>query len=145
MAIYLDAEVLYGWSSRSLEWSALRAIAQAHRLDLVIPEMALNEATANRRDQIALKADAIRTAIEKAEGFFDAPNFRVPDARRIQRVADKWRSELLVGVQAIPASSDHAYEALSRELNRTAPTREGRGARDAAIWLAIRDDHRSRS
>lgn len=142
MAIYLDAETLYGLSLRSLEWSALKAIAQAHRLELVIPEMALNEATANRREQIAAKSAAIRTAIEKAEGFFDSPHFRAPD---VQRVADKWRSDLLVGMQFIEATTDHAYEALNRELNRIPPAHDGKSARDAAIWLAIRDDHRSRS
>jgi hypothetical protein len=143
VAIYLDAETLYGLSLRSLEWSALRAIAQAHRLELVIPEMALNEATANRREQIAAKAAAIRTAIEKAEGFFDSSlKFRAPDP---QRTADKWRTELLVGMRFIEGSAGHAYEALNRELNRIPPAHDGKGARDAAIWLAIRDDHRSRS
>lgn len=142
MAIYLDADTLYRLSLRSLEWSALRAVAQAHRLELVIPEMALNEATANRREQITAKSAAIRNAIEKAEGFFDAPHFRAPD---VQRVADKWRTELLVGMQFIQATTEHAYEALNRELNRIPPAHDGKSARDAAIWLAIRDDHRSRS
>jgi hypothetical protein len=142
LAIYLDANVLFGLSLRSLEWSALRAIAQAHGLDLVIPEMALNEATANRREEITTRVSAIRTAIERAEGLFDVPQFSTPD---VQRVADKWRSELLVGVRFIEASPDHAYEALNRELNRIPPAHDGKSARDAAIWLAIRDDYRSRS
>ncbi len=142
MAIYLDAEVLYGLSLRSLEWSSLRAIAQGHRLELAIPELALREATANWRDQVTAKAADIRRAIDRAEGFFELPHFRAPDS---QWVADKWRTELLSGARVIEATPEHASQALDRELQRIAPSRDGRGARDAAIWLAIRDDHLSRS
>src|SRR5437867_4020081 len=142
MAIYLDANVLYGLSSRSLEWRSLRAIAQAHRLDIVVPEIALSEAVANRRREISEKATKIRTAIDKAQGLFDLPQFPEPDA---SRVADRWRTDMLVGVVYLPATADHAYEALNRELHRIRPARDGQGARDAAIWLAIRDDNRGRS
>jgi hypothetical protein len=142
MAIYLDAEVLYGLSPNSLALSSLRIIAREHRLDLAIPEVALNEATAKRRDQIETKASAILSAIDKAKGFFDLPHFRVPDSKRLVAA---WRHDLLGGMKLIPAVPEHAAEALDRELNRIAPAREGQGARDAAIWLAIRDDHLSRS
>jgi hypothetical protein len=142
MAIYLDAEVLYGLSPTSLALSSLGVIARAHRLEIAIPEVALKEATAKRQEQIETKGTAIRTAIEKARGFFDGPHFREPDAKKL---AHAWRTELLKDVRMIPMTSDHAVAALDREINRVPPARDGRGARDTAIWLAIRDDHSSKS
>ncbi len=142
MAIYVDANVLHGLTNRSLEWRALRAIAQAHHLEIVIPEIALSEAVANRQRDITAKSAAVRGALDKARGWLEIPEFREPDA---QRVADAWRTEMLQGVRYLAASADHAYEALNREVRRLPPAQGGEGARDAAIWLAIRDDHRSRA
>jgi len=141
VAIYLDAEVLYGLSLRSLEWSSLGAVAQSHRLDLAIPELALKEAATNWHTQVASKAADIRRAIDKAGGFFEVPALRLPDP---DSVADKWLREVQLAVRVIPSVPEHASDALDRELNRIPPAREGRGARDAAIWLAIRDDFLSR-
>jgi hypothetical protein len=142
VAIYLDAEVLFGLSLRSLEWSSLGAIAQGHQLDLAIPELALKEAATNWHAQLESKAAEIRRAMDKAEGFFELAAFRPPNP---DSVTDKWLRELQRAVRVIPPVLEHASEALDRELNRIPPAREGRGARDAAIWLAIRDDHLSRS
>jgi hypothetical protein len=142
MAIYLDAEPLFDMSPNSLALSSLRIIAREHALEIAIPEVALSEAVAKRREHIESKISAIETAIEKARGFFDAPQFRRPN---VDELIGSYRRELVSGMRIIPVAGDHAMEALSREINRTPPAREGFGARDAAIWLAIRDDHLSRS
>jgi hypothetical protein len=52
-----------------------------------------------------------------------------------------WQKEMLTGAEVLLVSSDHAAEALFREIERVPPTREGRGARDAAIWMTVRDHH----
>jgi hypothetical protein len=142
VAIYLDAEVLFGLSPNSLALSSLRIIAREHALGIAIPEVAVNEPTAKRQEQIESKAIAIRTAIEKSRDFFKVPHFHEPDAKQL---AADWRHELLKVIRLIPMSGEHAMEALDREIHRVAPAREGVGARDAAIWLAIRDDHLSKS
>jgi hypothetical protein len=142
MAIYLDAEPLFDLSPNSLALSSLRIIAREHGLEIVIPEVALDESVAKRREQIESKISAIRGAVDKARDFFEAPPFRSPD---VDELVAKYRRELLNGMRVIPLVADHAVEALHREINRIPPAREGHGARDAAIWLAIRDDHRSKA
>ncbi len=142
MAIYLDAEPLFDVSPNSLALSSLRIIAREHALELVIPEVVVNEATAKRSEHIRSKAEAVQSALEKARDFFEVPHFRRP---QLEELAATYRRELTTGMRIIPLAADHATEALNREINRTPPARDGFGARDAAIWLAIRDDHLSKS
>jgi hypothetical protein len=137
VAIYLDASVLRG-TLQGPELSAVHALARAHKQPILIPSVALDEATANRRRDIQQALDEVRGAIRNASWAFKVPGFQEP---RPAALALSWQREILKAAEVLPISSEHATEALFREIERVAPTREGEGARDAAIWMAVRDHH----
>jgi hypothetical protein len=80
----------------------------------------------------------VQRAIKKARWAFEVPYFRAPAPLAL---AQAWRKDMLKAAEVLPVTPEHAAEALFREIERVPPTREGRGARDAAIWMAVRDHH----
>jgi hypothetical protein len=137
VAIYLDASVLRV-TLQGPEMSAVRALARAHGQPILIPSVALDEATANRRRAIDKALNDVQLAIKKAQWAFEVPYFSAPVPLAL---AQSWRKDMLKAAELLPVSPEHAAEALFREIERVPPTREGRGARDAAIWMAVRDHH----
>lgn len=142
MAIYLDAEPLYGLAPNSLVLSSLKILARELKIEIAIPEIAVDEACAKQREQIEAKVSGIQREIDKADGFFEPPRFPKPD---VESLIAKYRADLVNGMRVIPISGDRAIDSLRREINRRPPARNGVGARDAAIWLSILDDHRAKS
>ena len=145
MAIYFDANLLRDGLT-SLWAAAVRAVGRAHKLEIAVPQLVLDEVRSNRQRLIEQRAAQIETAIAFGSGLFKVPIFDRPHPGRL---AAEWVHEIQKMVRLIPASDQHAAEALRRELERVPPAREsagrGMGARDCAIWLAIAEDHRSRS
>jgi hypothetical protein len=147
VAIYLDASVLRG-SINGPEMSSVRAIAKAAGQALVIPSVALDEATANQRRAIEGAIGNLREAVEKARSEFPVQDLSLPDAGDIAR---GWRLEWLTIASVAALRPEHAVEGLRREIERIRPAREegrdkkGYGGRDTAIWLSVVDDHVSRS
>lgn len=137
MAIYLDASVLRV-TLQGPEMSAVRALARAHKQAILIPSVALDEATANRRRDIEQAISEVQQAIKKANWAFRVPEFTGPNPTLL---ALTWRQGMLKAAEVLPLLPDHASEALFREIERVPPTRKGFGARDAAIWMAVRDHH----
>ena len=137
MAIYLDASVLRG-TLQGPELSAVNALARAYKQPILIPSIALDEATANRRRDIQQALDKVQGAIRNARWAFRVPGFHEPQPAAL---ALSWQKDILKAAEVLPIAPEHAAEALFREIERVPPTREGRGARDAAIWLAVRDHH----
>src|SRR2546423_624755 len=109
MAIYLDAEPLFDMSPNSLALSSLRILAREHGLEIAIPEVAVSEAVAKRREQLVAKISAIDGALEKARGFFEAPDFRKP---QVDELLGTYRRELLSGMRLIPIAAEHSSEAI---------------------------------
>jgi hypothetical protein len=141
VAIYLDANVLRGQPAGPA-FSAVRAVAKAHALEIVVPAIALEEATALRRREISAAIEEVETALKNARWAFPPPRFDAPDP---EQLASEWSAEFVSGLTVLPVSPEHATESLRREILRVEPTREGKGARDAAVWLALRDDHLART
>jgi hypothetical protein len=141
MAIYLDANVLRG-TVAGPELSSVRALAKAHGQAILVPSVALDEATANRRREAESVFQEITSALEKARGLFNPPALNLPDAAKL---AADWRKDVARAFRVLNVSGSHAKDALTREIDRIPPTREGRGSRDAAIWIAIRDDHKAKN
>ena len=139
MAIYLDSNVLLD-GLRSLRATSLVVVARAHGLDIAVPELALKEAQAHRRRLIEQRVADIEKALEVGSGLFPVPTLERPDTARL---AAEWAHEVRKMVRPILASDQHAVEALNRQIERLPPAGEA-GARDAAIWLAISEDHRRR-
>jgi PIN domain len=137
VAIYLDASVLRV-TLQGPEMSAVRALARAHKQPILIPSIALDEATANRRRDIEAAVNEVQLAIKKASWAFEVPYFRAPAPLAL---AVSWQKDMLKAADLLPVSPEHAAEALFREIERVPPARKGVGARDAAIWMAVRDHH----
>jgi hypothetical protein len=119
MAIYLDASVLRV-TLQGPELSAVRALARAHKHPILIPSIALDEATANRRRNIEQALNEVQIAIKKASWAFKVPDFRVPVPTAL---ALSWQKEMLKAAEVLPVSPDHAAEALFREIERVPPAR----------------------
>jgi hypothetical protein len=141
LAIYLDASVLRG-DVYGPQMSALRAIAKAAKLEVLLPELAIDEATHNREEEISTVFDGVRRSIEKARWAWPV---ETPDLPPPRQLAAKWRAGLAKTFRVLETRPEHAALALQREVSRTPPAKKGSGARDTAIWLTVRDDHRSRN
>ncbi len=137
MPIYLDASVLRV-TLQGPEMSAVRALARAHKQPMFIPSIALDEATANRRRDIEDALNDVQLAIRKARWAFEVPYFHAPVPLAL---AQSWQRDMLKAAELLPVTPEHASEALFREIERVPPARKGVGARDAAIWMAVRDHH----
>src|SRR2546430_9874682 len=137
VAIYLDASVLRV-TLQGPEMSAVRALARAHKQPILIPSVALDEATANRRRNIEQALSDVQLAIKKARWAFDVPYFQAPVPLAL---AWTWQTDMLNAAEILLVSPEHAGAALDREIERVPPARDGRGGRDAAIWMAVRDHH----
>jgi hypothetical protein len=141
VAVYADTNVLppYGDFS-SLPFVALRAACRERGSALVFPELVIHEAAAKRlRDMehaFAAVHETHRIARRLAPSLSLLPEF--PNPGDLVRV---WEDDLrnTVAVCALPPGGGE--EALRREAHRLPPARAGIGARDAAIWLAIKHDH----
>jgi len=140
LAIYLDANFLQD-GLRTVRATSLRLVARGHDLDLVVPQLALGEAQAHRRRLIDLRSSELEKALQQAGRLFRVPQFIRPDAARLS--AD-WAHDITKFARVLPALPEHAAQALYRETERIVPAHQGTEARDAAIWLAIANDHNQR-
>jgi hypothetical protein len=77
VAIYLDASVLRV-TLQGPEMSSVRVLARAHKQPILIPSIALDEATANRRRAIEKALNDVQVAIKKASWAFIVPEFPRP-------------------------------------------------------------------
>lgn len=142
LAIYLDANVLpQSGELDTIEMASISAVAKQVGHEIVLPEIVLMEAEAKRYRDALAQIEAVRSAVQQANRFFPLESPAMADASTISA---KWKSSLEERFSILPASAEHAAEALRREAHRVRPAREGKGARDAAIWLAVRDDHLNR-
>lgn len=152
MAIYLDANILWSWRTfNELDRLALSIVAHQTGQAIYVPEIAAEEAEAHYRRSLLDAIEGHERAAKNLSGKFDQefdvqlePVPWVPDAVAI------WRQRLAEVAQVVPTQPKDALSALMREIEGRPPARErqadkpGSGARDAAIWLTVLRDHRSR-
>ena len=142
MAIYLDTNVIPRRGElHAPHIAALEGVAAAAHQPLVLPSMVLAESVSARRRDIEEAFDVLRTGLRHAEKLVRLEGIYLPDPA--EAVA-AWDAELRRSFEIVPLPSEAAEEALLREVNRVPPARDGRGARDAAIWLTALSDHRQR-
>jgi hypothetical protein len=151
IAIYLDTNVVCRWRTfGELERLALSILADQLVLPIVLPELVVVEATAHQRRDLVVSLERFEAATEELVAAFGLEYTMIeptpdPDGR-----AARWRERLLEMCEVVPIHPPDAVEALEREVHGIPPAREriakkqGMGARDAAIWLAILRDHRER-
>ncbi|MEJ7569918.1 MAG: PIN domain-containing protein [Gaiellaceae bacterium] len=140
MTIVVDTNFLpQNADLQSVELQLLVAAASETGHELVLPSLVLEEASSRRRREIEEAFDSLLTSTRSARRFAQIPlpaDLPVPG-----ELAATYEDQLrqIFSIASLP--EDAGAEALRREVNRLRPTREGRGARDAAIWLTVKDVH----
>lgn len=139
MPIYLDTNVLpYKGNLDSIEMSALRTLARENDHELVVPQLVVEESTAQRRRTIESLVVALTKAAKELQSYTE---FSVPQQPNIDAIVDAWEADLKARFTVAVLPVGAAEDALRRETLRIPPTRDGRGARDAAIWASIKTHH----
>lgn len=141
MAIFLDTNALPLESHiGSLRFSIIRAIAHQRSHTIFVPSLALEEAVAKRQRDLETAARDLERTLDRLRKLgvkVDSPPLQSP-----ADTAEQWRKDLMAQVNIIETSDRASSQALLREVCRLRPAREGKGARDAAIWITVLDAHR---
>src|SRR6266545_5169508 len=139
MSIVLDTNVLQrARRLDAMQMTVLSAVARETGLPIWVPEIVLEEAVGLRsREAIGavteLQAFRDRLADLGADVLLEAPD--------PAQIAFDWRQNLETRFSVEPLSEAAAKESLLREVRRIPPTRDGKGARDAAVWLTVKSIH----
>jgi hypothetical protein len=140
--IYLDTNVLPRTGNLdSLEISILVALARETGCELVVPELVIEEATSQRLRTIEAAFDLLRKAHRDAQAFASIP--MLPDLPVPGELAREFRRKLETVCRTASTPGEAGKEALRREAFRLRPAREGKGARDVAIWLTVKSAHQA--
>lgn len=142
MAIFLDTTALPLEShTGSLGFSVIRAIAHQGGHTIFVPRLAVEEAVAKRQRDL----EAATRDLELVVGRLRRLGIEI-EAPRPQDPADgaeRWRRDLTAQVTVVETPDGASWEALLREVRRLRPAREGKGARDTAIWFTVLNKHQS--
>jgi hypothetical protein len=139
--IYLDTNVLpQSGSLDTLGFSILVAFARETGHALALPELVAEEATSQRLRTIEAVFDLLEKAHRDARSYANIP--LLPDLPIPGELAREFGSKLKSFFRIIPLPEGAGEEALRRETYRIRPAREGKGARDCAIWLAVKSAHK---
>ncbi|GAB4213953.1 MAG: hypothetical protein OHK0022_51800 [Roseiflexaceae bacterium] len=139
MTIFLDTNVIPFKSGLSIAFETLVILANEANQDVVITDVVLNESLAHRKREIEEAFSSLRSAFRKARIYAD--NITEIELPNVQDLIDKWKTDLLRRVKVVETPISAFEEAIFREIQRIRPTREGKGARDAVIWIGIKYAH----
>lgn len=109
-------------------------------LDVVVPRLVVAEYAHLRLQRATEATEQIRSALKKASGHLEVPPFYVPSP---EETVEDLISALTDLVNVAETHPDDAQAALRREASRVRPARDGKGARDSAIWLTVVRHHRN--
>lgn len=140
MAVYLDTNVLVQRAGlQSLELTAVIALCREAGIDVVLPSLVADEVESSRLRVLEASFDTLRAAHREAAQL--APVATLPELPNPGELAREYRRGLGEFFAVVRTPDEAPVEALRRETFRLPPARAGRGARDSAIWLTVRDDH----
>ncbi len=139
MTIFLDTNVVPYKSGTSIRFETLLILAQECNQDVALPEVVFKESVAHRQREIEGAFATLRSAYEKARVYVDG--IVEPKLPSPQELVDSWASNLKQKIKIIETPKTAFEEAIYREIQRIRPTREGKGARDAVIWLTVKQAH----
>lgn len=141
MAIFLDTNVLPLESNiGSLRFSIIRAIAHQRGHAIFVPSLALEEAVAKRQRDIESAARDLEHTLDRLGKLGIKVN--IPPLQNAADITEQWRKDLASQVNIIETPDAASSQALLREVHRLRPARDGRGARDSAIWITVLEKHR---
>jgi hypothetical protein len=115
-------------------WVALFHLCTAKGIEPAISEVALEESVNLRRVTAEEAVEAVLSAVNQLSKLTTIAPIYAPSG---EEIAKSHEEQLKALFEILPLSGDHAREALRREARRILPAREGRGARDSAIWLTV--------
>ena len=139
MAIFLDTNVLpWQGSVDSIRFAIVPILAQEIGQEVMVPEIVLEEACRLHQQKIEDVFSKYKSIYKEVSYYAEVPEFTLPSS---QDLTQTWKASLLSKVKVIPIPEAIFSEAIYREIHRKPPAREGRGARDAAIWLTIKNTH----
>ncbi|MGA5770746.1 PIN domain-containing protein [Streptomyces pseudogriseolus] len=135
--IFLDTNVLPRQGAlKNVVMSAVLKVAAHNELKVYISEVVLEESVNIRKDLTSEVTQKLQEAFNQASKLMELEPIYIPDAAE---VASSWRDELTATFEIVPLEGAQAIEALKREASRKRPARQGKGARDSAIWLSLLD------
>ena len=138
MTIYVDTNAIPPHGPLdSIDLSALRAVVMEHGFDVALPRMVVEESIGQRRRHVRAAIERVRSAQHAVREFWKVESPPPPD---LDDTVEQWRTHLEGRFRIVETPANAANEALAREIHRIPPTRDGKGARDAVIWLSIIDD-----
>lgn len=140
MTIIVDTNILpRGGEADNLEINILLALGGETGHDVALPSIVLEEAVSERRREIELAFDQLISAHRAACKYANLP----PLAERPVpgELAREYENILRHRFTILPIPPGASDEALRREAHRLRPARDGRGARDVAIWLTAKRAH----
>ncbi len=139
MSIALDTNVLQRTRRLdAMQMTVLSAVARETGLRIWLPEIVLEEAVSLRSREATTAVTELQVARHRLADLGASVSVEAPDAAQI---ASDWRRGLETRFSVEPLSKDAARESLLREVRRVPPTRDGKGARDAAVWLTVKSMH----
>lgn len=139
MSVFLDTSVLPRRGRlRTPIIDALLRIASRLELRVCLPEVVLEESVAARHRESETAFQTLLETFNAASKFFSMQPIYIPDSSEAELA---WRHELEGSFEIVGLDSSDASASLIREVKRLRPTADGRGARDAAIWLTVVRQH----
>jgi len=117
---------------RTLLFESLEVICNAHNFALVIPEIVMHESVNRRRVEAEKYITALFDGHRNLSRLWTLDPLYLPSE---DDVAADWEQDLSDYFKIYPPHATDAVEALNREALRTPPARQGKGGRDALIWL----------
>lgn len=134
-AVVIDTNILpvYGGLDGPL-WLSVRKLCEVANVDVIIPELVVHESANLRRTRYAVASTDFLSKYSEVSKYVELEPVYVPDAEEVSEV---WSAELRAVFSVREIDTEDAVEALEREALRRRPARNGRGARDSAIWLMV--------
>jgi hypothetical protein len=144
VAVYLDTNVLVQRGGiGSLAVSTTIAICREAEIEIVVPALVADEVESSRQRVLEGAFDGLVAAHREAGRLASLPT--LPELPNPGELAREYRRQLEERFSVVATPAGAAAEALRRETFRLRPARVGKGARDVAIWITVRDDHLSRN
>lgn len=151
MAIYLDTNVLRGWTTfTELNRLAISIVAGQLNQPLVLPEIVAHEAEAAFGRELQSAVDTYEAAERTLQALFRVEYTHVEPYPDVQSRLAAWRALRDEVFHIASMQPDDAVEGLRREIHGAPPAKSrrsgkpGAGARDVALWLTLVRDHRER-
>jgi hypothetical protein len=151
VAVYLDTNVLYGWTTfTELSRLAISIVAGQLNQQLVLPELVADEAEAQLGRELQSAVDSYEAAEHALQDLFPVEYTHVEPYPDVQGRLAVWRTLRDEVFRVAPMQPNDAVEGLRREIHGVPPAKPrrgrkpGAGARDVALWLTLVRDHRQR-